>query len=134
MHHDFEFFFYDSEFFDYQICSIVFCCTFGQQYQSIEDDSEFVPDQISTQLISTPLPQQYQSIEDDSEYVFVKKNTQQNKIHLNNKYLTLEYKKEYVTNREAGSPDIVWTNISEDVIVDNGMEVISPGESAIWVK
>lgn len=43
-------------------------------------------------------------------------------------------KKEYVTNREAGSPDIVWTNISQDVIVDNGMEVISPGESAIWVK
>ena len=42
--------------------------------------------------------------------------------------------KEYVSNYLAGSPDIVWTNISEDVIVENDCETIKPGESVTWEK
>ena len=30
--------------------------------------------------------------------------------------------------------DLTWTNISEDVIVDNGSDVIHPGESVTWEK
>ena len=30
--------------------------------------------------------------------------------------------------------DLTWTNISENVIVDNGYEVIHPGESVTWEK
>ena len=30
--------------------------------------------------------------------------------------------------------DLTWTNISEDVIVDNGYDVIHPGESVTWEK
>ena len=43
-------------------------------------------------------------------------------------------RKEYVPNRMAGSPDIVWTNISKDVIVQNAYETIKPGESVTWEK
>ena len=42
--------------------------------------------------------------------------------------------KEYVSNYFAGSPDIVWTNISKDVIVENDCETIKPGESVTWEK
>ena len=30
--------------------------------------------------------------------------------------------------------DLTWTNISENVIVDNGYDVIHPGESVTWEK
>ena len=30
--------------------------------------------------------------------------------------------------------DLTWTNISKDVIVDNGHDVIHPGESVTWEK
>jgi hypothetical protein len=40
--------------------------------------------------------------------------------------------KEYVSTRFG--PDIVWTNISKDVIVENDYETIKPGESVTWEK
>lgn len=43
-------------------------------------------------------------------------------------------KKEYQSNWTACSSDIVWTNISEDVIVENDCETIKPGESVTWEK
>ena len=43
-------------------------------------------------------------------------------------------RKEYVPNRMAGSPDIVWTNISKDVIVKSTFDTINPGESVTWEK
>ena len=30
--------------------------------------------------------------------------------------------------------DLTWTNISEDVIVNNGYDVIHPGKSVTWEK
>jgi hypothetical protein len=42
--------------------------------------------------------------------------------------------KEYVSNYHAGSPDIVWTNVSKNVIVENDYETIMPGESVTWEK
>lgn len=43
-------------------------------------------------------------------------------------------KKEYQRSRYGDSPDIVWTNVSENVIVKNGHDTISPGESVTWEK
>jgi len=37
-------------------------------------------------------------------------------------------------NYHADGCDVIWTNISKDVIVDNGLEVIYPGESVTWEK
>ena len=45
---------------------------------------------------------------------------------------TLE--KKYSWNYNADGCDVTWTNISEDVIVDNGYDVIHPGESVTWEK
>ena len=41
---------------------------------------------------------------------------------------------EGVLKKEYSGTDITWTNISEDVIVDNGYDVIRPGESVTWEK
>jgi len=43
-------------------------------------------------------------------------------------------KKEYQRSRYGDSPDIVWTNVSENVIVKNGYDTILPGESVTWEK
>jgi len=43
-------------------------------------------------------------------------------------------KKDYSYNMYADGCDVTWTNISEDVIVDNGYDVIHPGESVTWEK
>ena len=43
-------------------------------------------------------------------------------------------KKEYRFNWSAGAPDIIWTNISKNVIVENDCETIMPGESVTWEK
>ena len=43
-------------------------------------------------------------------------------------------KKEYQSNWTACSSDIVWTNISKNVIVKNDYETIKPGESVTWEK
>jgi len=43
-------------------------------------------------------------------------------------------KKSYSFNAVADGYDITWTNISEDVIVDNGYDVMYPGESVTWEK
>ena len=43
-------------------------------------------------------------------------------------------KKDYSYNAVADGCDVTWTNISEDVIVDNGYDVIRPGESVTWEK
>ena len=43
-------------------------------------------------------------------------------------------RKEYVPNRSQRTTDIVWTNISTDVIVENSFETIKPGESVTWEK
>ena len=43
-------------------------------------------------------------------------------------------KKDYSYNAAADGCDVTWTNISEDVIVDNGYDVIHPGESVTWEK
>ena len=43
-------------------------------------------------------------------------------------------KKSYSFNAVADGYDITWTNISKDVIVDNGHDVIHPGESVTWEK
>ena len=45
---------------------------------------------------------------------------------------TLEKKLSW--NYIADGCDVSWTNISEDVIVDNGYDVIHPGESVTWEK
>jgi hypothetical protein len=45
---------------------------------------------------------------------------------------TLEKKLSW--NYNADGCDVTWTNISEDVIVDNGYDVIHPGESVTWEK
>ena len=42
--------------------------------------------------------------------------------------------KEYVSNYHAGPPDIVGTNVSKNVIVENDYETIMPGESVTWEK
>ncbi len=42
--------------------------------------------------------------------------------------------KEYRANRMAGSPDIVWTNVSEDVAVVTEYDTILPGETLVWEK
>ena len=43
--------------------------------------------------------------------------------------------KEYLPNRHHDSgPDIIWTNISKDVIVENDFETIMPGQFTIWEK
>ena len=39
-----------------------------------------------------------------------------------------------VLKKDYSGTDITWTNISEDVIVDNGYDVIRPGESVTWEK
>ena len=39
-----------------------------------------------------------------------------------------------VLKKDYSVTDITWTNISEDVIVDNGYDVIRPGESVTWEK
>ena len=41
---------------------------------------------------------------------------------------------EGVLKKDYSGTDITWTNISEDVIVDNGYDVIRPGESVTWEK
>jgi len=43
-------------------------------------------------------------------------------------------KKEYVASASWGDCDIVWTNISKNVIVENDCETIMPGESVTWEK
>ena len=43
-------------------------------------------------------------------------------------------KKDYSYNAVADGCDVTWTNISEDVIVDNGYDVIRPGESVTLEK
>ena len=43
-------------------------------------------------------------------------------------------KKEYQYNWSAGAPDVIWTNISDDVIVKNEYDTIKPGESVTWEK
>ena len=43
-------------------------------------------------------------------------------------------KKEYVASASWGDSDIVWTNISKNVIVENDCETIMPGESVTWEK
>ena len=40
----------------------------------------------------------------------------------------------YSFNAVADGYDITWTNISKDVIVDNGHDVIHPGESVTLEK
>jgi hypothetical protein len=47
--------------------------------------------------------------------------------------LTKKYHCTYYGNTDMGA-DIVWTNVSKDTIVDNGLEVIYPGESVTWEK
>ena len=42
--------------------------------------------------------------------------------------------KEYAANYSGMGVDIVWTNISKDVIVKNDYETIKPGESVTWEK
>ena len=42
--------------------------------------------------------------------------------------------KEYFYNWAADGMDIRWTNVSEDVIVENDYETIRPGESVYWEK
>jgi len=41
---------------------------------------------------------------------------------------------EGVLKKDYSGTDITWTNISEDVIVDNGYDIIHPGESVTWEK
>ena len=41
---------------------------------------------------------------------------------------------EGILKKDYSGTDITWTNISEDVIVDNGYDVIRPGESVTWEK
>ena len=43
-------------------------------------------------------------------------------------------KKVYLYNASADGCDIIWTNISEDVIVKNVHDTILPGESVTWEK
>ena len=44
-------------------------------------------------------------------------------------------KKEYTSITGCGmGVDIVWTNISKNVIVENDYETIMPGESVTWEK
>ena len=43
-------------------------------------------------------------------------------------------KKEYESNYAGMGVDIVWTNISKNVIVENDYETILPGESVTWEK
>ena len=47
-------------------------------------------------------------------------------------------KKDYSYNVAADGCDVTWTNISDKtilpVIVDNGFDVIHPGESVTWEK
>ena len=47
-------------------------------------------------------------------------------------------KKDYSYNMYADGCDVTWTNISDKtifpVIVDNGYDVIHPGESVTWEK
>ena len=43
-------------------------------------------------------------------------------------------KKEYESNYAGMGVDIVWTNISKNVIVENDYETIMPGESVTWEK
>ena len=43
-------------------------------------------------------------------------------------------KKEYESNYTGMGVDIVWTNISKNVIVENDYETIMPGESVTWEK
>jgi hypothetical protein len=38
----------------------------------------------------------------------------------------------YSVMNRMGDRDIVWTNVSNDVIVDNGHETINPGETITW--
>ena len=42
--------------------------------------------------------------------------------------------KEYVRNYPYEHRDIVWTNVSEDVVVVNNHEIICPGHSVTWSK
>jgi hypothetical protein len=42
--------------------------------------------------------------------------------------------KEYAANYSGMGVDIVWTNVSNDVIVKNDYETIKPGESVTWEK
>ena len=41
---------------------------------------------------------------------------------------------EGILKKDYSGTDITWTNISEDVIVDNGYDIIHPGESVTWEK
>ena len=43
-------------------------------------------------------------------------------------------KKKYEGNYDGMGVDIVWTNISKNVIVENDYETIMPGESVTWEK
>jgi hypothetical protein len=42
--------------------------------------------------------------------------------------------KEYVSTGIIDAHQIVWTNVSENVIVENGHETIMPGNSIVWEK
>jgi len=42
--------------------------------------------------------------------------------------------KEYRYNSVAEGNDIIWTNISKYIIIENDYETIMPGESVIWEK
>ena len=41
---------------------------------------------------------------------------------------------EGVLKKDYSGTDIIWTNISEDVIVENEYDYIHPGESVTWEK
>ena len=41
---------------------------------------------------------------------------------------------EGILKKDYSGRDIIWTNISEDVIVENEYDVIHPGESVTWEK
>ena len=42
--------------------------------------------------------------------------------------------KEYVRNYPYEHRDIIWTNVSKDVMVVNNHEIIRPGQSVTWSK
>ena len=41
---------------------------------------------------------------------------------------------EGILKKDYSGTDIIWTNISEDVIVENEYDYIHPGESVTWEK
>ena len=41
---------------------------------------------------------------------------------------------EGILKKDYSGTDITWTNISEDVIVENEYDYIHPGESVTWEK